>query len=293
MKKILTIFFVFLFLLNGCAFNTGTQTEIKTSTTEPPLTDYGGMIIPVYENVNVSQLDPELFYLDENGRMQYNFSQSQEFSGTAQALCGIDVSNHQGFIDWDAVASDGIDYVMLRIGYRGYGTKGILGLDESFYRNYEEATRVGLKVGVYFYSQAVNEEEAREEAQFVLSSLGNLHLDYPIAYDWEYVDNDTARTDNLTGKQITQCAAAFCDEIKKNGREVIIYFNCSIGYFDYDLSLLNNYDFWLAEYNNFPTFYYKYTMWQYSCTGNVAGINGNVDLNISIVDYSNSIASYG
>lgn len=286
MKQILIVFSIFTLLLCSCSFNIDKPDNTDISTTEPALTDFGGLVIPVYENVDVSQLNPNLFSFNENGRMEY-------LDSSVKTLCGIDVSNHQGEIDWDAVASDGVDYAILRIGYRGYGAKGILGADESFERNYEEAKRAGLKVGVYFYSQAISADEAREEARFVLETLGDRELDYPVAYDWEYVDNDTARTDFMTGEKITACAAAFCEEVENAGREVIIYFNCSIGYFDYDLSVLNDYDFWLAEYNKLPTFFYKYTMWQYSCTGTVEGIDGNVDLNISLVDYSEAVTSYG
>ena len=205
-------------------------------------------------------------------------------------MTGIDVSVFQGDINWEEVAADGIDFVILRIGYRGYGSKGIMGIDDNFYVNYDGAVKAGLKVGAYFYSQAVNAEEAREEAQFVLSALGDRVLEFPIVYDWEYVDNDVARTKDMTSAQITECAVNFCDEIEKSGRDVMIYFNREIGYFEYDLAKISDYAFWLAEYCEYPTFIYKFDMWQYTDSGSVNGIDTKVDINIYFpLEYS----SYG
>lgn len=177
---------------------------------------------------------------------------------------------------------------MLRVGYRGYGQKGIMGKDDKFDSNYEGAKKAGLKVGAYFFSQATNESEAREEADFVLDAVRDCPLDYPIAYDWEFVDNDEARTNGMTSEDITVCAKAFCEAIKSAGKVPVIYFNCETGYFNYDLPQVKDYDFWLAEYYDTPSFYYNYKMWQYSKTGSVDGISGDVDMNISIVDFSGS-----
>lgn len=277
MKKIFVLVFALTLLLSGCSYiDLGNETSTSISTTEPLVTDFSGRVVPVFNDVDISHLDPGLFIKNENGRITYNSPQ-------VQTLCGIDVSNHQGEIDWDAVATDGVDFAYIRIGYRGYGAKGIMEIDERFESNYNEARRVGIKVGVYFYSQATNEAEAIEEAEFVLEILDGRELDYPIAYDWEYAENDNARTNGMTGSQITLCAKAFCDEINNSGREVIIYFNCEIGYFEYDLNILNKHNFWLAEYKDLPSFLYRYSIWQYSCTGKVNGINGNVDLNIEFL----------
>lgn len=252
----------------------------------PYVTDVDGQLVPVHENVEESTLDPKLFYLDENERMQYN-------SDSHEMLTGIDVSVFQGDINWNEVAADGIDFVMLRAGFRGYGIRGIMQVDENFKKNYEGAKQAGLKVGVYFYSQAISEAEAIEEAHFLLNAIKGMDIDFPVAYDWEYVDNDAARTNNMTSFEITNCANAFCNEIIKYGYQVIIYFNREIGYFEYDLNKLQNFDFWLAEYNEYPTFIYDYKMWQYTDKGNVNGIDGNVDINISLVDFSKSANSVG
>lgn len=252
----------------------------------PYATDVDGQLVPVHENVEESTLDPKLFYLDENERMQYNSVAHEMFTG-------IDVSIFQGDINWNEVAADGIDFVMLRAGFRGYGIRGIMQVDENLKKNYEGAKQAGLKVGVYFYSQAISEAEAIEEAHFLLNAIKGMDIDFPVAYDWEYVDNDAARTNNMTSFEITNCANAFCNEIIKYGYQVIIYFNCEIGYFEYDLNKLQNFDFWLAEYNEYPTFIYDYKMWQYTDKGNVNGIDGNVDINISLVDFSKSANSVG
>lgn len=271
MKKVLFLVVAITIVLSGCAFILPDEPDTQYSS--PYATDINGEFVPVHDDVDESVLDPRLFYRDENGRMKYSDT-------TRTALTGIDVSVFQGNINWEEVAADGIDFAILRIGYRGYGSKGIMGIDDNFYKNYDGAVKAGLKVGAYFYSQATNAEEAREEARFVLSALGDRKLDLPVVYDWEYVDNAEARTANMTSEQITECAVNFCNEIENAGRSVMIYFNREIGYFEYDLARINGYDFWLAEYCEYPTFIYKFNMWQYTDSGCVKGINSNVDMNI-------------
>lgn len=284
MKKFLILFFLSCLVFTGCSVinNSEPATEFNSVYT----TDVNGTLVPVHENVNESTLDAKLYFREENGRVGYSVPE-------ITLLHGIDVSVFQGDIDWNAVKSDGIDFVMLRIGFRGYGSKGIMQIDNKFYENYSGATAAGLKVGVYFYSQAINAEEAKEEADFVLETLGDRTLDFPIAYDWEYVDNAEARTKNMTSEEITQCATSFCQTIISNGLTPVIYFNREIGYFEYDLSAVKDFDFWLAEYNSYPTFIYEYTMWQYTDSGIVDGVEGKVDLNISLVDYSINYDSFG
>ena len=271
MKKLLLLIVAVSIILSGCAFIF--PSEPVTEYESPYATDINGDFVPVHDDVDESALDPMLFYKDENGRMQYSDT-------TRTYLTGIDVSVFQGNINWEEVKADGIDFVILRIGYRGYGSKGIMGIDDKFYENYDGAVSAGLKVGAYFYSQATNAAEAREEAQYVLAALGDRELQMPVVYDWEYVDNAEARTANMTSEQITECAVNFCNEIELSGRDVMIYFNREIGYFEYDLASINGYDFWLAEYCDYPTFIYKFNMWQYTDSGTVKGINSTVDMNI-------------
>lgn len=283
--KIIAVLTAALLVCTVCAFGAYRVVKRLNSstgiTTEPPVTDISGRIIPNHTDIAKSVLSPEFFVRDGKGHMTYS-------DPAVKTYTGIDVSVFQGDIDWDAVKNDGIDFVMLRVGYRGYGQKGIMGKDDKFDSNYEGAKKAGLKVGAYFFSQATNESEAREEAAFVLDAVRDCPLDYPIAYDWEFVDNGEARTNGMTSEDITVCAKAFCEAIKSAGKVPVIYFNCETGYFNYDLPQVKDYGFWLAEYYDTPSFYYNYKMWQYSKTGSVDGISGDVDMNISIVDFSGS-----
>ena len=251
------------------------QPEEETTTVREYVTDLNGKEVPVFENVERSSFDHTKFLKTENGRMTYT-------DDAFDTLTGIDVSVFQGEIDWNAVAADGIDYVMLRIGGRGYGPDGALYEDTKFADNFNGARAAGLQVGVYFFSQAVTIEEAAQEAQFVLSLLNGAALDFPVAFDWEHVDDASARTASMTGAQVTSFAKAFCDAITASGYQAVIYFNREHGYFNYELSLIADYHFWYAEYADVPSFVYDYKMWQYTETGRVNGIQGNVDLNIAL-----------
>ena len=276
LKKIVFVFmFVCLCTLSACAH---APSEEQTSADTTVLLDHNGDVIPVYNDVELTSLDPALFQKDENGRMKYLDPELSVYSG-------IDISVFQRDVDWEKVKNDGIDFVILRAGFRGY-TQGSLNEDANFRKNCEDALNAGLKVGVYFFSQAVTETEAAEEADYVLDLISDFDITYPVAYDWESIDYDTARTDALDNESITKCAVCFCDKIAAAGYTPVIYFNRSLGYFSYDLSMIKDYHFWLAEYDTAPSFIYDYKIWQYSKTGTIDGIEGNVDLNISIQDYS-------
>ncbi len=279
MKRLIGIILIisFLFGLTAC-FRFRLPLSPEQSMSEDLTSPYGD-VIPTYENVGYTALDPSLFKRDDNGRMYYDDPDVKSF-------LGIDVSVFQGDIDWTAVKNDGVDFVMLRIGYRGYGPEGKLGVDDKFEENYRNASSAGLKVGAYFFSQATTAAEAREEASFVLDRIRGLSLDYPIAYDWEHIDYDNARTDNMTNEQISECAAAFCDRISAAGYPALIYFNRELGYFNYDLSMVSDCHFWVAEYVSVPSFVFDYKIWQYEKTGRVNGIEGNVDMNICVYDYA-------
>ena len=215
------------------------------------------------------------FSFDERGRTVY------EKDGR-RAKTGIDVSIYQGDIDWQAVAADGIDFAILRLGYRGY-TEGGLFLDQNFERNLRGALDAGLDVGVYFFSQAVTTQEAEAEASYVINALEGYEISYPVAFDWEPIaPGSGARTDGLDNQALTQCAAAFCEKIKEAGLSPAVYFNQSLGYLRYDLRELADYDLWLAEYDSKPDFYYHFDLWQYTHIGRVAGIEGDVDLDLDL-----------
>lgn len=205
--------------------------------------------------------------------------------GKQVSFVGVDVSKYHDYIDFSKVKKAGIDYVMIRAGVRGYGT-GQLIPDDYFKDNLKRATDAGLDVGVYFYSQAITVEEAVEEAEFVIESLGDYNISYPIAYDMELVPNDTARTEVLSRAEKTEIAKAFMDTITDAGYKTILYGNKEWLIKEIDLSKLTGYDVWLSQQQDIPDFPYRFTMWQYSCQGSVDGIVGLVSLNVSFVDYS-------
>ena len=198
---------------------------------------------------------------------------------------GIDVSYHQGDIDWEAVKADGVDFAMLRLGYRGYES-GQINIDERFHEYAEGALDAGLDIGVYFYSQAVSAEEAVEEAEAVLREIEGYEIMYPVVFDWEIVGDETARTNEVSADVLNDCAAAFCNRIAKGGHIPMVYSVKKMALTKLDMSRLAGFDFWLAEYRDIPEYPYYFTMWQYASDGRVSGIEGDVDLNMSLVDYS-------
>jgi GH25 family lysozyme M1 (1,4-beta-N-acetylmuramidase) len=191
---------------------------------------------------------------------------------------GIDVSSHQKHIEWEQVAASGMEFAMVRIGYRGY-SEGLLHIDETAAQNLTGAKAAGLKVGAYFYSQAINTQEAAQEAALCVDFLKDHRLDLPMVYDWEYV-SETARTANMDPDTLTQCALVFCQAIEKAGYEAMIYANPSQARDLYHMSALQDYRFWLALYDDTMDYPYHMDMWQYTNTGSVPGIAGNVDINL-------------
>ena len=215
-------------------------------------------------------------YSITNGRFTYNDDQYT-------SRLGIDVSHHQGKIKWKKVASDGIEFAMVRIGFRGYGSEGRLVADKYGKRNIKKAKEAGLDVGVYFFSQAVNEDEAREEARMVLDLLGGTKLDLPVVFDPESIPDDNARTDNVTGEQFTKNCLAFCEVIREAGYEPMIYSNMIWEAYKLDMGSLQGIPIWYADYQRIPQTPYDYCMWQYSESGRVAGVEGGCDMDIQVV----------
>jgi GH25 family lysozyme M1 (1,4-beta-N-acetylmuramidase) len=200
---------------------------------------------------------------------------------------GVDVSSYQGDIDWEAVAATGVQFAMIRAGYRGY-TEGVLHEDSCFRKNMDGAVSAGLDVGVYFFSQAVSEEEAEEEAQYVLELLDGYQLTYPVVFDWERQSVDTSRTRLTDGETQTACAAAFCGVIKQAGYLPMLYFSPSKGYDELELERFTELPFWLANYTQnwaATNFQYHFSMWQYEQNGTVDGIDGKVDLDLCLTDF--------
>ena len=207
-----------------------------------------------------------------------------EFIGEGyDVLRGIDVSEHQKYIDWNAVARSGVDFAFIRIGWRGY-TEGGLYQDEYFESNIKGAIDAGLDVGVYMFSQAITVQEAIEEAEFVLKRVAPYRLTLPIVFDWEKVESAGARTADLSMSTRTDCAVAFCETVKNAGHIPCVYFNRNIGYYGFDLTRLTDYEFWFSlPEQGFPNFYYACDIWQYSFTETVPGVDGPTDMNLRFI----------
>ncbi len=210
----------------------------------------------------------------ENGRVVYD---SEEY----RAVTGVDVSYWQADIDWEKVAADGVEFAFIRLGNR-FSTDGRIELDSYAEANIRGAQAAGLDVGVYFFSQALTVEEAREEAAFVIEALKGRSLQLPVVFDWEPLSGEDSRTNNMDYSVLDDLAIAFCDAVEAAGYRPMIYFNQYFGYLRYDLSRLTDYDFWYAGYfsSNKPNFYYNFAVWQYTSSGRVDGISGNADMNL-------------
>ena len=197
---------------------------------------------------------------------------------SGEGIKGIDVSEWNGEIDWQQVKDSGVEFVIVRVG--GRGTEGgNLYDDEMAQTYYEEATAAGLKVGAYIFAQSITVEEAIEEAEFVLDVVKDWDVQMPLVYDWEYVD-ETARTADTDSRTLTDMAKAFCDTIQNAGYTPMIYFGRSQSKDLLILEELVDYPFWLAMYSTIMDYPYKIDMWQYTETGTVPGIDGNVDMNL-------------
>ena len=206
--------------------------------------------------------------------------------GEPVSIKGIDVSTYQGDIDWEKVAASGVKFVFIRLGYRGYES-GLLVKDDRFEDNIRGALQNGIAVGVYFVTQAISVEEAVEEAQFVMENIRPYNVTWPIVLDIEDAASATARTAELSQQARTDHAIAFCETVKESGYTPMLY--CNIRWFieKLDITRITDYDKWFAQYFRKPFFPYAFQVWQYSSTGRIDGIEGNVDYNISFVDYGN------
>lgn len=234
---------------------------------------------PISDELEHNTYDQEAFVLDDDQVMSY-YKDGEKISHT-----GIDVSRYQGKIDWEKVADDDIEYAFIRLGIRGY-TEGALQEDETFQANIKGARNNDIDVGVYFFTQAISVEEAQEEAEFVLDIIEPYKVTYPVVIDVEAVNNAKARSRDLTKEERTQCCIAFCETIKDAGYTPMIYGNLKTFMLMLDLEQLEDYDKWLAYYDEEFYFPYDFEVWQYTDSGKVGGINTDVDLNISFEDLS-------
>lgn len=200
--------------------------------------------------------------------------------GTVVSAVGVDVSKYQSEVDWEQVKNAGIEFVIVRLGFRAYGESGALHEDPLFRTHVEGAFNAGLDVGVYFFSQAISEAEALEEADFVLERIKEYPITYPVVFDTEEIKNDTARTDHLQPEEYTNFCITFCEAVKEAGYDTMIYANMKWLAFTLDLAKLREYKIWYADYEAVPQIPYEFQMWQYTESGTVPGIEGNADINI-------------
>ena len=198
---------------------------------------------------------------------------------------GIDVSKYQGNVDWKKVAEGGVEYAFIRVGCRGYGSSGTLIKDEKFHQNVKGALEQGIKVGAYFFTQAITTEEALAEAELVLKELGDYEITYPVAIDVERIQNEKARQDALTVEERTEICKVFCEKIKEAGYIPMVYGDSETFEKLIIPQELAAYDFWICETNGTMTFPYEFAVWQYSHKGTVSGIKGDTNISISLKEW--------
>lgn len=218
---------------------------------------------------------------------QYDFQYNKQnylYCLKQESYVGVDVSAFQHDIDWNQVKASGVDFAMLRLGYRGWGAKGTLVEDEYIQQNLAGTAAAGIPIGAYFFSQATTLDEVHEEIEFMLEILGDYQLDYPIVLDWEVANPTEGRVRNVTRRELTDMLRYFCDEMSARGFDPMVYFNWTQASRMIYLSELEDYPFWLALYQDRMTFPFRVEMWQYTSEGKVPGIEGDVDINVYIPD---------
>ena len=214
----------------------------------------------------------------EGGRYRY---EDEHF----KSCFGIDVSTFQGDIDWKKVKEDGVDFVFIRIGRRG-ATTGLIYEDDEFDKNYQGASENGIRIGVYFFSQAISEKEAREEAEWVVKQLKGKQIDLPVVYDLEevYLEDETPRTEGISPETATKNALAFLETIEKNRYSGMLYTSLYWSDYYYDMERFGGYPIWFAQYeNDVPELDLPISIWQYSSQGVIDGIDEKTDLNIMFI----------
>lgn len=250
--------------------------------TRIPITGDGGerLLIRAREEITFNNRKAENFRYNEKGFLEY-YENNVKVS-----LTGIDVSKWQYDIDWKKVAKAGVDYAIIRLGYRGTAAAGNCAMDPYFEQNIKGALDAGLQVGVYYFTQAITVAEAIEEANIVIDALKGYNITFPVVYDTEY--REDGRANDLSNELRTACAKAFCDTVLAAGYTPVVYSSTNWSILDLNLEDLQGYDLWYAYYGNPEDLYfpYEYTMWQYTDKGKVDGIETSVDLNISFMDYS-------
>lgn len=229
---------------------------------------------PILEDLKKHNYQRDNFEISDSGILSYH-----DDDGNIISQKGIDVSRYQETIDWSRVANDGVDFAIIRAGFRGSSEGGLI-VDTYFEANMEGALENGIDVGVYFFTQALNEEEAIEEAEFVLELIDGYDITYPVVIDVEAIETTNPRTRYMTQEEWTNVAIAFCERIKEAGYTPMIYGNLRSFFLMMDMSRLEDYEKWFAFYRTPIYFPYEHSIWQYTSRGRVDGIEGDVDLNV-------------
>ena len=231
----------------------------------------------ILSDVPKNDYDFENDLINENGVLTYK-------NNRRESIKGVDLSKYNGSVDFNKLKENGVGFAMLRLGSRGYGT-GKISLDERFVEYAQNAQLAGIQIGAYFYSQAINENEAVEEANYIVGAVSGFNVKYPIAIDVEHVSGDEARTDKLTSEERTAIVKSFCDTVKGFGYKPVIYATKDMLVAGLDLEDLTDYDVWLSD-DSVPTDYpYRFSMWQYNRRGHIDGITGDIDFDMSFIDY--------
>ncbi len=234
---------------------------------------------PVEDEIFVPIPMPEK---NPHGRNDFQFQGRYLSCLRCDSIPGIDVSAYQGDINWNQVAASGIKFAIIRVGFRGYGTGKIV--EDAYAReNLRDANLAGLRVGAYFFSQALNEQEVEEEVEFLLDIIQDYEITMPVVFDWEYI-SDEARTANMDPRTLTDLNLYFCQLMEEAGYQPMVYFNPTQAKRLMYLYELEDYPFWLAYYTSRMNYPYRFELWQYTSTGRVPGIAGDVDINVMLLD---------
>lgn len=275
---------------SAAAAGTGSTSAAAAGTDSETAGDRLLKYIDAWEEWHTMTVDPDVretaynasqfISAEENPQwMIYTGKGSEEY----ECLQGIDVSEHQGTIDWQAVAEAGYQFAFIRVGFRGYGEAGTLVEDSMAVENLQQAQAAGLHVGTYFFSQALNEEEAAEEAALAVSVIekSGVEPDLPLMYDPEIIKDDDGRANDITRDQVALNTAAFRETVETSSTcRVDIYSNLPWEHNYFDTDTMNRYEIWYADYEPLPQTPYHFTWWQYTNEGTVPGIEGVVDLDL-------------
>ncbi len=205
--------------------------------------------------------------------------------GKIVSKCGVDISANQGEVDFAKLKKAGCDFVMIKIGARGYSSGNIV-FDEKYKDNLKAAKKAGLDIGVYFCSQAVDKSEAREEADELLAAIADYDIKYPVAFVMETVDNDMARIESLDVEDRTSIAKAFLDRVYDEGYTAMLYGDKEWLLTMVDMERLSDYDVWYAQDSKEPDYPYEFGMWQYDSDASINGASGKVAMSMSFTDYA-------